>query len=125
AFLYTATRNKVLSLLNHQKYYQHYLADLGDYIRKGEWQTDEKIRERELQSIIESEVHKLPAKMQQIYKLSRNTYLSYKAIAEEVNVSEGTVKKQIHYALKILRSKLGMFFLLQLLFCFLFINRLI
>ena len=50
--------------------------------------------------------------MKEIFILSRKTNLSHKEIAEELGISDATVKKQVNNALKILRSKLGRSFLL-------------
>lgn len=59
---------------------------------------------KELQGTIDEAVAKLPAKMQQIYLLSRDEQLSYREISERLGIAEGTVKKQISNALKILSA---------------------
>lgn len=106
AFLYTSTRNKAIDLINRNKLKTSYLTSLQGYYEKGEFITDDVILERELINRIEEEVQRLPKKMRAIFELSRKHHLSYKQISEITQVSEGTVKKQMHNAIKILRLKL-------------------
>ena len=106
AFLYTSTRNKAIDLINRNKLKTSYLTSLQGYYEKGEFITDDVILERELINRIEEEVQRLPKKMRAIFELSRKHHLSYKQISEITQVSEGTVKKQMHNARKILRLKL-------------------
>jgi len=60
-----------------------------------------------LADLIEKEIQALPSKMRQIFELSRKQYLSYKEIAEQLEISEHTVKSQVSNALRILKLKLG------------------
>lgn len=115
-FLYTSIRNKVLNLVLHKKVEHKYLQSLQEFIEKGVAQTDYLLRTRELQSIIEKEISFLPAKMREIFELSRNHNLSHKQISDKLNLSEKTVKKQVNNALKILRVKLGLLAYLYIIF---------
>jgi RNA polymerase sigma-70 factor (ECF subfamily) len=47
--------------------------------------------------------------MREVFELSRKQHLSHKEIAEQLGISEKTVKSQVNNALKILRVKLGIF----------------
>lgn len=61
----------------------------------------------------------MPERMRLIFRLSREEQLSYREIARQLNISEETVRKQIYYALKILRSKIqGSTFLFLFFFIF-------
>ncbi|WP_159445192.1 RNA polymerase sigma factor [Filimonas lacunae] len=61
----------------------------------------------------------MPERMRLIFRLSREEQLSYKEIASQLGISEETVRKQIYYALKILRSKIqGSTFLFLYFFIF-------
>jgi len=116
AYLFTAVRNKIFNKLSHKKYERSYLQSLQQFIHKGVCQTDHLVRENQLQTLIEKEIAALPPKMQEVFSLSRNAHLSHKEIAAELNLSEQTVKKQVNNALRILRTKLGLFIFLYLLF---------
>lgn len=107
SFLYASVRNKILKLFERDKVHSKYLVSLEDFIAKGTNITDDTLRERELAARIELEVGLLPTKMREIFLLSRTEHLSYKEIAEQLDISEHTVKKQVHNATKALRLKLG------------------
>jgi RNA polymerase sigma-70 factor (ECF subfamily) len=124
SFLYKSVRNRVINSIRHQKVRIDYISAFKDYYNKGEWITDNQVRENELQRLIELEIENLPPKMRKIFELSRRHYLSHKEIADATGVSEGTVKKQLYYAISKLRSKLSCLLLLQLMSAILWINRL-
>ncbi len=106
AYLYTSVRNRVLDYISHQNVEDRYLNSLSDFIEKGEWVTDEQMREKELSELIDKEIALLPTKMRQVFELSRFQEYSYNEIATELDISDKTVKKQVHNALQILRKKL-------------------
>ena len=107
AYLYTSVRNRVINVFTKQKVRTEYAESLQNYLRVGENITDWKIRERELTALIEKEIAALPPQMKRVFELSRNEHLSHNEIAELLNTSPLTVRKQVQNALKILRSKLG------------------
>jgi RNA polymerase sigma-70 factor (ECF subfamily) len=67
-----------------------------------------------LVELIEKEVAALPAKMRIVFELSRKANLTHREIAGQLDISEETVKKHIHHALKQLRVKLGILVYLYL-----------
>lgn len=112
AYLYTATRNRTLNVINKSKLQVTYMESLQDYIDKGAYVTDESVRYNELSAEIEAEIAKLPPRMREIFELRRDAGLSYKQIAVKLGVSDETVKTQVSRALKILRTKFGTLFTL-------------
>jgi RNA polymerase sigma-70 factor, ECF subfamily len=60
----------------------------------------------ELLAFLESHIEKLPERQREIIKLSRYEGLTYRQIAEQLNISENTVDTQIRRALDFLRDKL-------------------
>ncbi|MGV3556638.1 RNA polymerase sigma factor [Larkinella arboricola] len=106
SYLYQSVRNRVMDVIAHKKAEEKYIDSLSQFIASGEYMTDQKVRENELRSIIESEVARLPTKMKEIFELSRKENLSYREIADELNISDKTVKKQVNNALKILRQRI-------------------
>ncbi len=119
AYLYGAVKNKVLNIILHQKHVEKHLNHSFKLSHQGNFATDEKVRERELSRLIEAEIQALPPRMREVFVLSRKEHLSNLEIAHRMNISEETVKKQIVYALKNLRTKLKFFALLVLLGAFL------
>ncbi|WP_134091208.1 RNA polymerase sigma factor [Olivibacter sp. XZL3] len=67
---------------------------------------EENLDLKELANLIDAEIDKLPERMREVFLLSRKEHLSYKEIAEKLQISDLTVKKQINNALKSLRLKI-------------------
>ncbi len=107
AYLYRAVRNRVIDLVNHQKMQASYINSFEGFLNNGTNITDHSVRQKELNKLIEKEIAALPEKMQQVFNLSRNEYMSHKEISETLEISELTVRKQINNALKVLRPKLS------------------
>lgn len=114
-YLYKAVQYKFMNLLDQKKVRADYKDSFNKFLDQGEYITDHYIRQKEFSQIIEQEIAALPDKMREIFKLSRKNNLSRKQIAEELGLSEKTVKNQINNALKILRKKLTLFSFLLLL----------
>lgn len=108
AYLYGAVRNRILDVIAHQKIISRYTDTLQDFLNKGEFVTDNQIRLKELHTIIENEISQMPPKMREVFELSRQHDLSHKQIAEHLNISDKTVKKQVGKAIKILRLKINL-----------------
>ncbi len=106
---YTAIRYKFFDRLDKKKVRTGYLQSLQQFMEEAQYNTDEYLRHKELETLIEQGITALPAKMQEIFALSRKEELSHKEIASRLRVTEKTVKNQVHNALRILRSKLGLF----------------
>ncbi|MDB5117490.1 MAG: polymerase subunit sigma-70 [Mucilaginibacter sp.] len=115
-YLYTAVRNRVLDYISHQQIESAYIISLQKFIDKGVAITDHRVRLNMLQEVIEKEIACLPAKMREIFELSRKSQLSHREIAEKLDISEKTVKNQVNNALKILRVRLGLLIYLYLLY---------
>ena len=102
SYLYGATRNQIIRLIRKEKVRADYLS--GMRFEEAVPITDNEVRERELAHLIEQEVSRLPAKMRAVFELSR------KEIADQINISEGTVRKQVHNAIRLLRARLSSYF---------------
>ncbi|WP_214226692.1 RNA polymerase sigma-70 factor [Pedobacter sp. B4-66] len=107
-YLYKAVLNRVLNVFRHVAITQEYISSFKEVIDNAPAQTDYRIREKDLKSLIEKEINNLPEKMREIFQLRRQEYLSNKEIADRLNISEHTVATQIKRALKTLRGKLGL-----------------
>lgn len=107
SYLYASVRNRVFDRISRKKVESGYFESLKNFIPPSGCNTDDHVQEKELAELIEKEITALPAKMREIFELSRKEHLSYKEIAEQLIISDKTVKKQVSNALKILRLKLG------------------
>ncbi|MGZ3751975.1 MAG: RNA polymerase sigma-70 factor [Mucilaginibacter sp.] len=114
AYLYTCVRNKIINIYRHHKIRDHYLHLIECFAQKPDMTTDEPLRTKELIALLEQEIEALPPKMSLVFRMSRQEQLSHKEIAEKLDISVFTVRKQINNSLKILRTKLGAFFSLLL-----------
>ena len=111
AYLFRSARNLVINRIASQdvgRKYEHYLEHAAPAL---EMMPDELLREKELAEQIDQAIENLPRKMALIFKKSRFEQLSYREIAEELDISEQTVKKQIYNALTVLRKKIRTIFI--------------
>lgn len=118
SYLYAAVRNRMLDRIGKKDVENRYIESLQEYVNAGHASSDHLIRERQLASFIEKEIDALPAKMREVFLLSRREHLTYKEIAEKLNLSEQTVRSHVKHALRTLRTRLGLvgYFLMLLKF---------
>ncbi|WP_140939317.1 RNA polymerase sigma factor [Sphingobacterium lumbrici] len=105
SFLFIMARNIAFKKLRRNLTNTTYLNFYTGQYKEGSPLLEEWIMFKELDQLIESEIDKLPAKMKEVFILSRNFDMSYIEIAQKLNISDKTVKKQISNAIKILRLK--------------------
>ncbi|WP_317047811.1 RNA polymerase sigma factor [Pedobacter chitinilyticus] len=111
-YLYTAVRNRIFKLMAHKNVESEYISSFHQAIEPTANITDYLVREAQMAAMIEKEIAALPPKMREVFELSRKQHLSHKEIAEQLNISEQTVSKQVTNALKILKTRLGLLFYL-------------
>jgi RNA polymerase sigma-70 factor (ECF subfamily) len=107
-YLFRSVRNHCLNQIQHQKIRQQY-ASLVKETAHQDINPDQYYIEVDLLKRIEKSIDSLPAKRQEIFRLSREQGLKYKEIAEELNISIKTVEAQMGLALKHLREDLKEF----------------
>ncbi|ATL46611.1 RNA polymerase subunit sigma-24 [Chitinophaga caeni] len=102
-YLYTAVKYRVIS---HYAFQAKEIKKI-DYLEvlSGEL-NHETVETKELKASIEAAISRLPTRMQQVFRMSREEDLSIADIAKQLNLSEQTVKNQLTEALKRLRSAL-------------------
>lgn len=115
-YLMLAVKHKTLDLIGHKSVESRYFDSLAAFASHAAGATDHRLRERQLQDLINREIAALPPKMQAIFLMSRTEQLSHKEIAQQLNISEETVTTQIKRALKVLRVKLGLVLYLVMFF---------
>ena len=105
-YLYTALRNAILNIFAHKEVRTRYTDSMAVQYTNDYAPTDHRIRSQQLATLIDREIAALPAKMQEVFVLSRKAHLSRKEISSQLEISEATVDRQIANALKILRARL-------------------
>ena len=107
AYLHTSIRYKCIHYIEKNITRRDYLLQLADVeVSNPSGNAEINLQLKEIQQIISDTVAKMPAKMQEAYKLSRHEHLSYKQIGEYMGISVETVKKHIQHALHLIRTNL-------------------
>lgn len=108
AYLYATLRNNVLHELRTEANRIFYLNKLKQIkrVKEGDKCLQE-IYARETEIQITRIVQTLPEQCREAFRLSRFEHLSYKEIAERMQLSVSTVEKHIGKALRILRFRLN------------------
>lgn len=105
AYLFGIARNQVHSLLRKQVYFNHYLLFLGKNSETGYNPVEEKINFDEIQKFVAEQIDQLPERRKKIFCMSRFEQMTYKEIAQKLNISENTVDTQIRHVLNVLRKE--------------------
>ncbi|WP_084163777.1 RNA polymerase sigma-70 factor [Olivibacter sitiensis] len=114
SYLFGAIRFASFNQIDKKQVRQDYIDSILDFANSGINFTDDYILEKELNRIVESTIENMPPRMREVFELSRKHKLSLKEIAETMNISDKTAKKQINKALKLIKTKLDHSFLLPL-----------
>jgi RNA polymerase sigma-19 factor, ECF subfamily len=106
AYLFQATRNRVLNHLRHLRIEQRSEPDV-----RGESsvtpQADAVLAQQELDVAVQQAVRSLPDRCREVFELSRVHGLKYAEIASTLGISVKTVEAQMGKALRMLRERLA------------------
>jgi RNA polymerase sigma-19 factor, ECF subfamily len=106
AYLFQATRNRVLNHLRHLRIEQRSEPDV-----RGESsatpQADAVLAQQELDVAVQEAVRSLPDRCREVFELSRVHGLKYAEIANALGISVKTVEAQMGKALRTLRERLA------------------
>lgn len=108
AYLAKMVRNRCLDFLKKKKIQTSELNETY----QGAIENNDHLEMNDLQSSIDKIIDDLPEKCRQTFILSRFEELSYKEIAEQLDISKKTVEAHISKALKSLRTNLKQFLLI-------------
>jgi RNA polymerase sigma-70 factor (family 1) len=108
AYLNTAAKNRS---------YSFYKQNLATFTRDSKFQEQQiqhslenRMEASELEFLFEKEISVMPDTMREVFILSRKKNRSIREIAEELNLSEQTIKNNISLALERLRKKLKVYY---------------
>jgi|SRR6185437_1994744 len=108
AYLHTSVRYKCIHYIEKNITRRDYLVQLAEVgVSSSSPNAEISLQLKEMQQTINKAVAKMPPKMQEVYKLSRQEHLSYKEISDCMSISVETVKKHIQHALQLIRKDIG------------------
>ena len=110
SYLYKIAKNLALNHLRHQKIVNDYAKSLTFHTKVNPNNPQLIFEDKELRNHLLSAINKLPAKARIIFLLSKVDGLTYKEIAERLNISKKTVETQIVRSLKSIRKYMSNYF---------------
>ena len=116
AYLFTITRNSVISIFRKKITEHEYLRHLRETAIFQHSENEEQYDYDSLSKKIKELIDQLPEQRKLIFKLSKEQGLSNKAIAEELNISVKTVEDHMTKARRFLKSQLTEYGIVALLF---------
>lgn len=110
AYLHTSVRYKCIHYIEKNITRHDYLVQLAEVGTNTTLPNAEiNLNLKEMQQTINKAVAKMPPKMKEVYKLSRQENLSYKEISDYMSISVETVKKHIQNALQLIRKDFNLY----------------
>ena len=108
AYLYGATRHRLLNELRSAKVRNAYAADYASFLKNAYDNSNVEHQDvKDLQHLIETTISELPKNCQSVFRLSRQHYIPNQTIAERLKISTKTVENYLTQALKHIRTSLG------------------
>ncbi len=102
-YIFRTAKNLTLNKLRKKVLEPDFFVDIEDHSATTN-QTEESLMLGEMQQLLSKAIEALPARRQQIFRLSRMEGLTNKEIASKLNLSENTVEGQMRKSIKYLRS---------------------
>lgn len=106
AYLYSAVRYRGINYIRNQLPKEQAMTESVDVAAEAELEFDADLTDTDLKTRLRQAISDLPEKCRLIFLLAKEEGLTYREIAEELEVSEKTVENQMGIALKKLRSGL-------------------
>ncbi len=113
-YLLVSVKYRVIKTLNRQRTQRLYLEGEHAYTDLLDDSTQQYLDFMELRQRLEKLIGDLPEKARLIYRMNKDEGMSYREIAEELNITEKAVDAHLVRTKKILRSGLYHFLLLNL-----------
>lgn len=108
-YLFTGVKNEALNEIRHKKIQrdsEEELSELFTELKSNSFFGKDTGLE-ELRDTIQKEIDRLPLRCKEIFLLNRNSGLTYREIANHLDISINTVNTQMGRALKMLRKNLS------------------
>lgn len=119
AWLYQAVRFQAARYINRSVRKRDFLEEITVIAQSSDLHSPERVMvRRELDDALKSTINNMPARMREVFILSREAQLSHREISHKLNIAESTVKKTVQNALRFIRERSAIDYLLL----FIFIN---
>jgi RNA polymerase sigma-70 factor (ECF subfamily) len=108
SYLFSIARNRFYDMLRHkvvETHYIQYIQHHRDCVSESDC-IEQYLEEKELNATVNELLSRIPERRRLIFKMSRDLKLSYKQIAQKLQISENTVDTQIRNVLRFLRKEL-------------------
>ena len=105
-YLYISVKHTVLDAIAQKRTQINHLDSLSKYIELADDRLIADITDKEMMDALDQEIEQLPPKMRIIFEMRVKQHKTYKEIAEELDISDKTVKKQVSNAIKIVKPRL-------------------
>jgi RNA polymerase sigma-70 factor (ECF subfamily) len=109
AYLFKAVNNRCMNHFRHEKVKSDYQKNFMDVYPNQQTTAESRLAVNELKNKIAEGLNLLPLACREVFRLSRLEELSYKEIAEVLNISVKTVENHMGKALKQMRKHLSDF----------------
>jgi RNA polymerase sigma-70 factor (ECF subfamily) len=110
SYLYTAVRNQALNHLEKGKVRKWADDEVLIELESAEIGPSEELSNKELEKAITEAIEQIPERRRHIFLMHREDQLTYREIAEMLDISVKTVETQMSRSLKFLRHKLAEFY---------------
>jgi len=122
-YLYTIAKRTLLNVLKRANHEVSILTEIRKYAKETENTTDLEIEYNESNSLIAEALHSITGQPKEVFIRCRIQGLTYKQVAEELGITESTVNKHMHKALKLIREYIKYKNALAVLLAFITVNK--
>ncbi|WP_442589525.1 sigma-70 family RNA polymerase sigma factor [Pedobacter sp. AW31-3R] len=109
AFLHMRLKSRIINFHRKQFIQASYKTQESNREEIAHTDSETKLMARELEGLVQEEIDRMPEKMKQIFLLSRNEFLSNEEIANQLNLSNQTVRNQMSSAIKRIRIAVNLY----------------
>ncbi len=105
AYLHTSVKYKAIHFIQKNATRRNYMAFIGELTEMSSSYSAEAILQtKQMEEALGAVIGRMPPKMREVFLMSRRESLSHKQIAAQLGISDETVKKHVHHALRLIKE---------------------